>query len=106
MHWAALGQSTYTAHGDRSVKKVLWVAVAIALLAPGLAAARDMRPGFGAGVQDQGARQAKKAPDQPPRGEGHQRAGHFKGHKGRLTEEERRELHRDLERANREIYRR
>jgi hypothetical protein len=31
---------------------------------------------------------------------------HDKGHKNRLTEEERRELHRDLDRANREIYRR
>ncbi len=88
------------------MKKWLWIVVAAALLAPGLTAARDMRPGFGARVQDQGAGQAKKAPDQPPRGEGQQRAGHFKGQKGRLTEEERRELHRDLERANRDIYRR
>jgi len=88
------------------VRKLLWVAVAVALLAPGLAAARDMRPGFGAGMQDQGGRQAKKAPSQPPNGERHPRGEHFKGHKGRLTEEERRELHRDLDRANREIYRR
>jgi hypothetical protein len=89
------------------VKKWLWVVVAVALLAPGLAAARDMRPGFGAGMQgQQGASQVKKAPDQPPRGEGHKGGEHFKGNKGRLTEEERRQLHRDLERANREIYRR
>ena len=88
------------------MKKVLWVAVAVALLAPGLAAARDMRPGVGAGMQEQGGRQVKKAPGQPPRGEGQQRGEHLKGHKGRLTEEERRELNRDLERANREIYRR
>jgi hypothetical protein len=47
----------------------------------------------------------KKPPDQPPRGERNQRGGQFKGHKGRLTEEERRELNRDLDRANREIYR-
>lgn len=87
------------------MKKWLWVTVAVALLAPGLAAARDLRPGFGAGVQEQGGRQVKKAPGQPPRGERHQRGEQFKGHKGRLTEEERRELHRDLDRANREIYR-
>jgi hypothetical protein len=31
---------------------------------------------------------------------------HEKGHKSRLTEQERRELHRDLDRADREIYRR
>lgn len=88
------------------MKKWLWVVVAVALLAPGLAAARDMRPSFAAGMQEQGGRQVKKAPGGPPQGDGHQRAQHFKGHKGRLTEEERRELHRDLERANREIYRR
>ena len=84
----------------------MWMAVAVALLAPGLAAARDLRPGFGAGVQHQSGQQAKKAPGQPPHGERHPRGEHFKGHKGRLTEEERRELHRDLDRANREIYRR
>ena len=89
------------------MKKLFWVVVAAALLAPALAAARDLRPGFGAGVQEQGGRQMmKKAQGQPPQGERNQRGEHFKGHKGRLTEEERRDLHRDLERANREIYRR
>lgn len=88
------------------MKKLYWVIVAAALLAPGIAAARDLRPGFGAGIQEQGTRQMKKTPAQPPQGKGHQRGEQFKGHKGRLTEEERRELHRDLERANREIYRR
>jgi hypothetical protein len=88
------------------VKKLLWVAIAVALAAPGIAVARDMRPGFGAGAQEQGGRQVKKAPGQPPQGERHPRGEHFKGQKGRLTEEERRQLHRDLERANREIYRR
>lgn len=82
------------------------MAVAVALLAPGLAAARDLRPGFGARVQQQSGQQVKKAPGQPPHGERHPRGEHVKGHKGRLTEEERRELHRDLDRANREIYRR
>lgn len=87
------------------MKRLFLAAVAVALLAPALAAARDLRPGFSARVQEQGARQVKKAPEQPPHGERNQRGGHFKGHKGRLTEEERRELHRDLDRANREIYR-
>jgi len=86
-------------------KRLFLVAVAAALLVPVLAQARDLRPGFGPRVQEQGARQVKKPPDQPPRGERNQRGGQFKGHKGRLTEEERRELNRDLDRANREIYR-
>lgn len=92
--------------GNRHVKKLILGMVALALLAPPLAAARDMRPGFRAWAQEQGGRQMKKAPGQPLRGERNQRGEHFKGHKGRLTEEERRELHRDLDRANREIYRR
>ncbi|MGH8633004.1 MAG: hypothetical protein ACRET7_02615 [Burkholderiales bacterium] len=88
------------------MKRLFLVAVAAALLAPAFADARDLRPGFGARVQEQGARQVKKAPGQPPHGERNQRGEHSKGHKGRLTEEERRELHRDLDRANREIYKR
>ena len=88
------------------MKKWFLAAVVFALLAPALAVARDLRPGFGARLQEQGARQVKKAPDPPPHGERGQRGEHFKGHKGRLTEEERRELHRDLDRANREIYKR
>lgn len=87
------------------MKRLFLVAVAVALLMPALAQARDLRPGFGPRLQEQDGRQMKKAPGQPPRGERNQRGEHFKGHKGRLTEEERRELHRDLDRANREIYR-
>jgi hypothetical protein len=88
------------------VKRLFLMVIGVALLAPVLAVARDMRPGFGAWVQEQGGRQMKKAPGQSTRGDRDQRGEHFKGHKGRLTEEERRELHRDLDRANREIYRR
>lgn len=87
------------------MKRLFLAAVAAALFVAVLAQARDLRPGFGARVQEQGARQVKKPPDQPQRGERNQRGGQFKGHKGRLTEEERRELNRDLDRANREIYR-
>lgn len=81
------------------------IAVAGALMLPPLAEARDWRPGFGAFLQVQG-KQMKKGSGQPPRGERDKRGGHDKRHQGRLTEEQRRELHRDLDRANREIYRR
>jgi hypothetical protein len=87
------------------VKRLFLVAVVVVLFAPALAGARDQRPGFGALLQAQGGQHAKKVPGQPLRGERDKRGEHEKGHKGRLTEEERRELHRDLDRANREIYR-
>lgn len=107
MQSAAPEQGAAPQLGDRLVKRLFLVVVAAALFVPVLAQARDLRPGFGARIQEQGqgARQVKKPPDQPPRGERNQRGGQFKGHKGRLTEEERRELNRDLDRANREIYR-
>jgi hypothetical protein len=82
----------------------LLVAAAVALLAPAFAAARDARPGFGASLQAPGGQHMKKG-GPPRRGEHDKRSEHDKGHKSRLTEEERRELHRDLDRANREIYR-
>ena len=87
------------------MKRLFLVAVAVALCVPALAQARDLRPGFGAWMQEQGGRQVKKAPGQPMRGERNKRGEPERGHKSRLTEEERRELHRDLDRANREIYR-
>lgn len=92
--------------GKRLVKTLFLGMVVLALLAPPLAAARDMRPGFRPWAQEQSGRQMKKPPGQSLRGERNQRGEPVKGHKGRLTEEERRELHRDLDRANREIYRR
>ena len=87
------------------MKWLLMMAIAGALLLPPVADARDLRPGFGAALQAQGE-QMKKGPGQPPRGDHDKRGKHDKRHQGRLTEEERRELHRDLNRANREIYRR
>ena len=93
-------------HGDRLVKRLFLVAVAVVLFAPALAGARDQHPGFGALLQAQGGQHAKKVPGQPLRGERDKRGEHERGQKGRLTEEERRELNRDLDRANREIYRR
>ena len=89
------------------MKRLFLAAVAAALLAPAFADARDLRPGFGALLQSQGGQHAKKGPNHsPPGAEPNKRGEHEKGHKGRLTEEERRELQRDLDRANREIYRR
>ena len=88
------------------MKRLFLVAVAAALLAPAFADGRDLRPGFGALLQSQGGQHAKKGPGQAPSDERDKRGEHEKGHKGRLTEEERRELHRDLDRANREIYKR
>ena len=68
------------------------------------ALARDWGPGFRAHAQAK-AEPVKKGPQQP-RGEREKRGEQDKRHHGRLTEEQRRDLHRDLDRANREIYRR
>jgi len=88
------------------LRGLILVTVASVLLAPALADARDSRPGFGARLQAPGNQDMKKAPSPPMRGDHGKRVEHDKGHKNRLTEQERRELHRDLDRANREIYRR
>ncbi len=85
------------------VKKLFIVLVSCALLAPLFAEARDWRPGFG--VQAQG-QPMKKGGEQFQRGAREKRGGHDKHDKSKLTEEERRDLHKDLDRANREIYRR
>jgi len=87
------------------VKSLFLVAAAVVLFAPALAGARDQRPGFGALLQAQGGQHAKKGPGQSLRGERDKRGEQERGQKGRLTEEERRALNRDLDRANREIYR-
>jgi len=87
------------------VKRLFLVAAAIVLFAPALGGARDQRLGFGALLQAQEGQRAKKGPGQSLRPEHDKRGEHEKGQKGRLTEEERRELNRDLDRANREIYR-
>lgn len=85
------------------MKRLLLMVMASLLLMPALAGARDMRPGFGARLQAQG-QPMKKDPGEFRRDDKRKEQG--KRHQGRLTEEERRELHRDLNRANREIYRR
>lgn len=87
------------------MKGLSLIALAGALLLPPVAEARDWRPGFGASLQAQGEHM-KKAPGPHQRGGRDKRGEQDKRHQGRLTEEQRRELHRDLDRANREIYRR
>jgi len=88
---------------EMMVKKLFLMLVANALLAPLFADARDWRPGVG--VQAQG-QPMKKSGEQFRRGAREKRGGHDKQNKSKLTEEERRDLHKDLDRANREIYRR
>lgn len=87
------------------MKGLLLLVVTCALLVPGGAYARDWRSGFGALVQAQDPPK-KKGPERIQRGDQNKRGVQEKRNRGRLTQEERRELHRDLDRANREIYRR
>lgn len=87
------------------MKWLLLMAVAGALLLPPVADARDRRAGYGPLVQAQG-QPMRKGPGPYQRGEQYKRGEQDKRQQGRLTQEERRELHRDLNRANREIYRR
>lgn len=86
------------------MQKLFAVLIAGLLLVPPLAEAREFRSGprFGAQAQDQ---PLKRVPG-PQRGERPQRIDPEKRKPGRLTQEERRELRRDIDRANREIYRR
>jgi Spy/CpxP family protein refolding chaperone len=85
------------------IRKLLLAIAACALIAAPLAHARDR--GSSPRMQSQG-QPAKKAPGQGQRGERGKQGGHDKGNQNRLSEEQRRELNRDLDRANREIYRR
>ena len=87
------------------MKKLFLMAVAGVLLLPPVADARDGRAGRSAMVQAQG-QPVKKGPGPYQRGDRDKRGEHDKRHSDRLTQEERRELNRDLDRANREIYRR
>lgn len=88
------------------MKGLLGVIVAGVLLLPPLADARDWRAGHGLALQAQGQPAKKKGPGSVQRGERDKRVEHDKRHQNRLTPEQRRELNRDLDRANREIYRR
>src|SRR6185369_15524831 len=87
---------------DRTMKKALLVIAASVFLAPLFANAQQWSDAFGSLVQvqgpmkkgEQGGGRGGRPP--PPRDDRHQ---------GRMTDEERRALHQDLDRANREIYR-
>ena len=91
------------------IRQLLVAMAAGALLAPMAAGARDWGGGYR--PQAQQGQHAKRGPGQPPRGGGGRDFRREEGQQrderqqGRMTEEERRELHRDLDRANREIYR-
>jgi hypothetical protein len=90
---------------DQSMRRLLpsLLAAGLLLMQPA-AEARDFRPG--AGPRSQAQEQPHKRGNGAQRGERKQRADPEQRRPGRLTQEERRELHRDLDRANREIYRR
>ena len=91
------------------MKRLFVMIIAGVLLAPMAAGARDwsfipalqaaqgdMKKGGGGQAQRGGQEQRRDKESRPPRDERHH---------GRMTDDERRELHRDLDRANREIYR-
>lgn len=91
------------------MKGLLGAIVAGVLLLPPLAGARDWRSGHGLALQAQGQPVKKKGPGSFQRSERDkqvERGERDKRHQNRLTPEQRRELNRDLDRANREIYRR
>ena len=90
------------------MRRLLLALAAVAVFAPATAGARDWGGGFNPGMQADG-QQAKKGPGQPLRGGGREslrdeRRPRDGRHQGRMTDEERRELHKDLDRAHREIY--
>lgn len=79
--------------------------VACLLALPASGQARDWRPVFRAAAEQDGRRQADDS--RQYRRQRDDRSGNRNDRRnGRLTDEERRELHRDLDRANRELYRR
>jgi len=89
------------------MKKVLLIIAVLGLLAPPFAAAQRWSAAYGPLLQVQGkkgeqgggrdGRGGREA--RPP-----QRDQRDERHQGRMTDEERRGLHKDLDRANREIY--
>ena len=90
---------------DRPMKKALLFIAALALLAPPFAGAQQWVAPFGPLAQAQGP--MKKGEQGGGRGGGREGRPppHDGRHQGRMTDEERRGLQQDLDRANREIYR-
>jgi hypothetical protein len=96
-----------SAPGDCLVKRLLLTIGTCVLLAAAAADARDWQTSMLA--QAQGQSKKGPAPGRLQRGDHakQQQGGQDRrGDQGRLTQEERQGLHRDLDRANREIYRR
>lgn len=86
------------------VKALLVTFCASALLAAPVAGARDWRQGPGSRMQAQN-QPVKKGPP-PARRDGNKQIEHDKRQHNRMTDQERRDLKRDVDRADREIYRR
>jgi hypothetical protein len=87
------------------VKSIFLILVACLFALPASGQARDWRPAFRMAAEQDGRRQSNDA--RQYRRNGDERNGERSDRRTRrLTEEERRELHRDLDRANRELYRR
>jgi hypothetical protein len=87
------------------VKSIFLILVACLLALPVSGEARDWRPVFRAAADQDGRRQADDS-RKYRRPSDDRSGGRSDRRNGRLTDEERRELHRDLDRANRELYRR
>ncbi len=85
-------------------RTLLLTFLAGAVLAAPAAGARDWRQGPGPRMQAQN-QPVKKGPP-PARRDGDKRVEHGKRHQQRLTDQERRDLRQDVDRADREIYRR
>jgi hypothetical protein len=93
------------------MKKLLLIIAVLGLLAPPLAEAQRWGSAYGPLLQVQGKKGDGGGRD--ARGGRDGRGGRDYGrppqrderHQGRMTDEERRGLHQDLDRANREIYR-
>ena len=84
-------------------KALLPILVAGAVLTAPAAEARDWQ---GLRMQAQNHPVKKGPPPPPQRREGDKRGEYDKRHPNRLTDQERRDLRRDVDRADREIYRR
>jgi hypothetical protein len=88
------------------MKIVLVAVLGGALFGAPAADARDWRQGPGPRMQQGQNQPVKKAPPQQGKRDGDKQAEHGKRHSNRLTDQERRDLRRDVDRADREIYRR
>jgi hypothetical protein len=84
---------------------LLIVGTCVLLAAPAVEA-RDWRSSMIAQAQGQPRKGPGPGPGRFQRGENDKQQGGQQRDQGRMTQEERQGLHRDLDRANREIYRR